>query len=177
MAANSHLYFLTSCFILLTPIKTLATDLQLINLLEQDVKKSMIILSNKITECAQEATTSSLDLDIKSLKDLGLNKNSLLKSLYYLNIRNRNLCEMDARKSLSFSIGQLDFTRSELGLPPSEYYKSGSIVLYESSDVIKMRVHYESQSDASRKELERQIGTTIFDFSLVTKAVNAETLN
>nr|WP_193988805.1 hypothetical protein [Lelliottia steviae] len=173
MAVNKIYSFWLVIFLVLMPTTSFAENEAVLKLLEEDVKRKIVLLSDKISECKEIANSSSLKLNTKAFEKLNIDRNAFLKSLFYLNVRNRNLCENSLRQSLAFAIGQLDFTRNELGLGISDYSKSSFELLYESSELLKIRVHYEMQSKAFKNELEKQIGTSPFDFSLVTKMLDS----
>ncbi|TMP86633.1 hypothetical protein CWC05_12595 [Pseudoalteromonas ruthenica] len=170
----SEIYSLLLVFLLVATTKSFANNNAVLRVLDEDVKAKIVLLSDKITKCKQQAQSSSLVLETNVFKKLKVKREDLLKALYYLNIRNKNHCEGGLRESLAYAIGQLAYTRNELGLAVSDYSKASAELLYESTNFLKVRAHYESQSKPFRDELEKQIGTTVFDFNSLLETLNTD---
>ena len=150
----------------------LGSESPVLEMLDKDVLNKITLLTDSVSKCNDIAESSELELDLNKFRTLNVSKGTFLKSLFYLRMRNRDMCDSQERGTLIFAIGQLDFTRAELGLKASKYGNSSGQLLYEPKKLLQYKIDYMNLTEDVRFEFERQVGTQPFVYTTILQNLN-----
>ena len=142
MAVNNKLVFFLPILMSVYSNQCLGADNPILEMLDKDVLNKITLLADSVSKCNDIAKSSEIELDLNKFRTLNVSKETFLKSLFYLRMRNRDLCDSQERGTLIFAIGQLDFTRAEFGLKASKYGNSSGELLYEPKKFLQYKIDY-----------------------------------
>lgn len=172
MAVNNKLVFFLPILMSVYSNQCLGSDSPVLEMLKKDVLNKITLLADSVSKCKDIAESSELELDLSKFITLGVSKEAFLKSLFYLGMRNRDMCDNEERGNLIFAIGQLDFTRAELGLEASKYGNSSGQLLYEPKKFLHYKVNYMNLTEDVRLEFEKQVGSQPFIYTAILQNLN-----
>ena len=172
MRNKKKLVFLLPILMAVYSNQCLGSESPVLEMLDKDVLNRITLLANSVSKCNDIAKSSELELNLNKFRTLNVSKETFLKSLFYLRMRNRDLCDSQERGNLIFAIGQLDFTRAELGLKVSKYGNSSGQLLYEPKKFLQYKIDYMNLTEDVRFEFERQVGTQPFVYTTILQNLN-----